>query len=279
MPHIYVRGAGKRLLSSMRIVKSGNQSLSQNTSTVVAPMVPDSSFPGTMLQGTSGVRANIAGEWQVAAQCTWNTPDDGRTFRLLKNGVAVASTTTPNFGATAIQAVSAARVPVVEGDVLTIDARSDAINSGDRVVKGGEGTFLRALAIPEGSPADVGMNKSGSQTVPYNSWTTVTGWVADASKPGSSVSGNGLAMTGTGSVVADVSVSHATTVSSTGVRVRRNGVLVAEFSVSQGSHTSTGGTSIPFAVSTGDALTVEFMTSSLSGESVSGGSLSTTVSM
>jgi len=277
MPHIFVRGAGKRMLSSMGLVKSGNQTVPQNTNTVLAPMIVDSDYPGTVMSGTSGVKANVAGEWQVTAQCSWNTSDNNRTFRLLKNGTSVTSTSSGS-SSVSIQGLFVARVPVVEGDVLTMDVNNGTLNSTSRVVQGGVATFLRARSIPEDAPKDLGMTRPSSPTQAMDRavWTKVTGWVADSGRPGSSVLNDGLVVSGNGGMTVTVSVSFTQTLTSNNLRVKRNNTVVAEFS---GSGTSVGGTSMPFQVVSGDVLTVEFYSNETFGSTVSSGSLFTTVSM
>lgn len=279
MPLIMVRNLAKRALVSMGLSKSGDQTVPQNTVTVLAPMVVDNDYPQTVMNGTSGVRASTAGEWQVTAQCTWTTSNNDRTFRLLKNGTSIASTASGTSNVT-VQGVSVSRVPVVEGDVLALDVSNGTLTSTARVVSGGAGTFLRAKAIPEGSPADVGMNKTTSQSLATASvYEVLTGWTADAAKPGSSVSSNGLVMTGAGNVTATVQMAHANTSSGTGIRVKRNGTIIDTFTVSGTFHTTTGGTTLAFPVVAGDLLTVEAMHADFSNRSITSASLFTTISM
>jgi hypothetical protein len=82
------------------------------------------------------------------------------------------------------------------GGLLTFEAASESTFSGANVIKAG--AFLEVM--PSTWATLQGLLFNGTQSVPANAYTLLTGWVVDPEHPGSSVTTNGITIVGDGPV-------------------------------------------------------------------------------
>jgi hypothetical protein len=127
-------------ITSAGIDKNTNQQLSRNVWTYLTNWAVRSGYPGTVLSSNSLV-VDGSGTVQISAQVNWtgNDFDDPRGFRVLLDGSVIWTVTTSADGP-----ISGVRQQQVSaGQRLTMQAYSDRLITGNRVVAGGSSnTFL-----------------------------------------------------------------------------------------------------------------------------------------
>ncbi len=142
MPHIFVRGAARRLVA-MGMDKSGAQNVNNSgTWEKLTGWVARSGFPLTVISG-DGMQANASGVWDLQVQSTHDSTSSDTRVRVLRNGVALASgtfSTSGSFHTTVGGTIPG--VAVAAGDVFTVEVYRGALSGNS--ISAGSGTFLAA---------------------------------------------------------------------------------------------------------------------------------------